>query len=144
MDRLGPVGLQGLDDLFPREQRLGLVAQPVDLLDLLVELDDLGGEQLVATVLVVDPGGNDHMAQADDCDAEDREPDRHRDELALPRLAPLLAVRKEIDANHQSKLRSANPQAMSRSRKDAASAICLKGSESCVSSRAASKRDAIM
>ena len=42
---LRAVCLQGFDDLLAREQRLDLVAQLVDLGDVLVELLDLGGEE---------------------------------------------------------------------------------------------------
>ena len=45
MDGFGPVGLQRFDDLLPGEERLRLLAELVDLLDLLVELRDLGLEQ---------------------------------------------------------------------------------------------------
>jgi hypothetical protein len=41
MDGFGPVGLQRLDHLLPGEERLRLLAQLVDLLDLLVEFRDL-------------------------------------------------------------------------------------------------------
>ena len=43
--RFAAVRLQRLDDLLARQHRLDLVAQPVDLLDLLVELGDLGLQQ---------------------------------------------------------------------------------------------------
>ena len=76
VDRLGPVGLQRLDDLLSREQRLRLLAQLVDLLDLLVELGDLRLEQRVAALLVLDLRAEDHVHQQDDRQAEDREPDR--------------------------------------------------------------------
>jgi hypothetical protein len=61
VDGLGAVGLQRLHHLLAREQRLRLLAQPVDFLDLLVELRDLFLEQLVAATLVVDARGDHHV-----------------------------------------------------------------------------------
>jgi hypothetical protein len=52
--RFGTIGLQRLDNLLARQQRLRLLAQLVDLLDLLVELGDLGLQQRVTVVLIVD------------------------------------------------------------------------------------------
>ena len=54
MHRLAAVGLQRLDHLLAREHLLDLVAQLVDLLDLLVVLGDLALEQRVAALLVLD------------------------------------------------------------------------------------------
>ena len=93
MHRFGTVGLQRLDDLLARQQRLRLLAQLVDFLDLLVELRDLFLEQLVAAALVVDARGDHHVNQADDRDAQDGKSDRHRYELTLARVTLLLAVR---------------------------------------------------
>ena len=52
--RLGAIGLQRLDDLLARQERLRLLAELVDFLDLLVELGDLVLEELVAALLVLD------------------------------------------------------------------------------------------
>ena len=71
-------------------------------------------EQLVAALLVLDLRREDHVDEPDDREAEDREADGDRDELALARLALLLAVRQQVDADH-SKLRIARPQAISSS-----------------------------
>ena len=92
MDGLAAIRLQRLDDLLARDHGLDLLAQPVDFLDLLVQLGDFRLEQRVAAVLVLDPGGNDHMHQTDDGYREYRQADGERDELALARLALLLTV----------------------------------------------------
>ncbi len=92
MHSLGPIRLQRFDDLLAREQRLRLFAQLVDFLDLLVELGDLGLEQRVPAVLVLDPCRDDHMHQADHGHRKHREADGERDKLALARLALLLTV----------------------------------------------------
>ena len=100
-----------------------LLAQLVDLLDLLVELGDLGLQQRVAAVLVLDLRGEDDVDQR----RRPRAPrtasaDRQRDELALARLALLLAVRQQVDADHgYSNLRIARPQAISSSGASSAS-----------------------
>ena len=52
MHDLRAAALQRLDDVHAREQALLLRVEAVDLLDLLVELRDLVGQQLVAVVLV--------------------------------------------------------------------------------------------
>ena len=114
MNGVGAVGLQGFDDLFPRQQRLGLLAKLVDFLDLLVEFGDLGLQQLVPAVLILYPRVDDDVNQRNHRHCQDRKADRQRYELALPCLALLLAVGKKIKANHW-KLRSARPQAMSNS-----------------------------
>src|SRR5207249_7098653 len=112
--RFGPVRLQRFDDLLSRQQRLRLVAQPVNFLDLLVELRDLSGQELITPVLIIDLRGDQDVPESDRSDAQDGQPDRKRDELSLARLALLLPAGKEVDANHQSKLRMARPQAISR------------------------------
>ena len=94
MHRLGTIGLQRLDDLLARQQRLRLFAQLVDFLDLLVELHNFVLEQLVAAALIVDARGDPHMTQADHGNSEHGEPDGERYELALTRLTLLLAMRK--------------------------------------------------
>jgi hypothetical protein len=48
---LGPRALQLLDDLHARDELLFLLLEVVDLLDLLVELADLGAQALVAALL---------------------------------------------------------------------------------------------
>ena len=92
MDGFGAVGLQRLDDLLARQERLRLLAKLVDLFYLLVELCDLVLQELVAALLGLDLGDEDHMDQPDSGKSQDRESDRNRDELALARLALLLAV----------------------------------------------------
>jgi hypothetical protein len=79
--------------LLPRKYGLDLVAQAVDLLDLLVELRDLLLEEIVAILLVLDLLGEHAVDQRDDREAEHTERQRERDELALAGLALLLAVR---------------------------------------------------
>jgi hypothetical protein len=92
VDGFGAVGLQRLDDLLARQERLRLLAKLVDLFYLLVELCDLVLQELVAALLGLDLGDEDHMDQPDSGKSQDRESDRNRDELALARLALLLAV----------------------------------------------------
>jgi hypothetical protein len=65
VDGLGTVGLKRLDDLLAGQERLRLLAKLVDLLDLLVELGDLGLEQRIAAFLVLDLRVEDHPAQRD-------------------------------------------------------------------------------
>ncbi|HEY2970754.1 MAG TPA: hypothetical protein VGK75_20550 [Casimicrobiaceae bacterium] len=42
------------------------------------------------------------MAQTDDGNSQDRQPDRDRDELSLARLALLFPVGKQVDTDHVS------------------------------------------
>ena len=102
MHRFRTVRLQGFDHLLPRQQRLRLVAEPVDFLDLLVELGDLGLEEIVAVVLIVDACRDHDVSQTNDGNSQDRQPDRERDELSLARLALLFPVRKKVDTDHVS------------------------------------------
>src|SRR6185436_9772752 len=131
VDGFGPVGLQRFDDLLPGEERLRLLAELVDLLDLLVQLRDLGLEQGVATLLVLDLPVEDDPPQPDQRQTQERKPDRKRDELPLASLALLLAVGQQVDADH-SKLRSASPQAI------------MSNGASCASCRGRMRSDAAM
>ena len=129
MDSLGPIGLQRFDDLLPREQRLRLLAELVDLLDLAVELRYLRLEQAVAAFLALDLPAECHVHEQHHRRPQDGEPDRERDELPLARLSLLLAVRQQVDANH-SKPRSASPQAI------------MSSGASCASCRGRTRSDA--
>src|SRR5687767_5252518 len=113
VDRLRAVGLQRLDDLLAREQRLDLVLQLLDLGDLLVELGDLGFEEAVALDLGVDFRGVIAVHGDHDQGAEKRRAAGHHEEVLPRALTPVLAVRQEVDTGHHwgSNLRMAKPQA---------------------------------
>src|SRR6185503_4658958 len=111
---LRAVGLQRLDDLLAREQRLDLVLQLVDLRDLLVELGDLGLEELVATLLVADLLGVVAVHQADHQQAQHGGAAGDDEEMLARALAPLLAVGQQVyarGAHTGSNLLMARPQA---------------------------------
>jgi hypothetical protein len=90
---LRAVGLQGFDDLLAREQRLDLVAQLVDFGDVLVELLDLGGHEVVAIVLRRDLALVVLVHQEGERDADDRGAARDGGEMLPRALTALLAVR---------------------------------------------------
>src|SRR4051812_5305150 len=98
--RLRAVGLQRLDDLLPREKCLDLVAQLVDLGDFLVELADLALEERVAPLLHADALGVVAVHEPDDQYAHDGRAAGHDEEVLLRALAPLGAVRQQVDAGH--------------------------------------------
>ena len=93
VDGLAAIRLQRLDDLLARDHGLDLLAQPVDFLDLLVQLGDFRLEQRIAAHLVFDLRAEDAVDQQDDGERQRRQHDGKRDELPLARLTPLLAVR---------------------------------------------------
>jgi hypothetical protein len=88
VDDLGPAALQRLDDLHARDQRLLLLLEAVDLLDLLLERLDLRLQRLVARLLVRDRAA--HQATTGQRDERSRADCRHDREHEL--LAPPLAV----------------------------------------------------
>src|SRR5262245_21136115 len=109
--RLGAVALERFHHALAREQRRGLLLELLDLGDLLVELDDLLLQVLVAAelhlVLLVQIGVDDEPdTEPDDDNAAEQE-----EELLLLLLAPDLAMRQQVDADHGSNLRMARPQA---------------------------------
>src|SRR5262249_26149802 len=106
----GTIRLQRFHDLLAGQQRCGLLLDLVDLLDLLVELDDLLAQVLVAVLLLgellVEIGV--HHEPHRDADGGD---DAHGDEESLLLLlAADFAMRQQIDAYHGSNLRIASPQ----------------------------------
>src|SRR5687768_11323706 len=111
--RLRAVGLQRFDDLLAREQRLDLVAQLVDLGDVLVELLDLGGEERVAVVLRRDLPLVVLVHEEGERDADDRGAARDGGKVLARALAALFAVRQQVDAGVHcgSNLLMARPQA---------------------------------
>ena len=90
---LGSIGLQGFHNALACEQCLRLLLQLPDFIDLLVELDDLGFQVLVAFHLVFDATRKKRVHRNDNgC----REPDRHAckdEELLLLGLAPRRPMR---------------------------------------------------
>src|SRR5690348_1352095 len=114
MHRLRPICLQSLDDLLARKQRLNLVLQLVDFGDFLVELADFALQELVAAFLVADLLGVVAVHQAHDHQADHESAARDDGEMLLRALAPLGAVRQQVDAcdaHWGSNLRMARPQA---------------------------------
>src|SRR4029077_4756130 len=99
MHRLATIRLKRLDDLLARQHRLDLPAQPIDFLDLLVELGDLRLEERVTALLVVDPRSENAVTDADRGHTAQHAQDRERNELPLARLALLRAVRQQVDAD---------------------------------------------
>ena len=110
---LHAVGLQRFDHLLAGEQRRNLVLHFLDLVDLLVELGDLRLHELVAVVLRADALLIDEPHGRDNHDAERRGHPAEDRKMGACTLAPLLAVRQQVDfaAHTGSNLRIARPQA---------------------------------
>jgi hypothetical protein len=72
---------------------LRLLLELLNLVDLLVELGDLLVQEAVAALLIVDALREQAVDQDHQQDAEPGNDSRHRQELALLRLAPLGAMR---------------------------------------------------
>ena len=92
-DRLRPVGLQGFHNALAREQRLCLLFQFPDFIDLLVQLHDLRFQVLVAFDLVFDAPGKKDMYRDDDGTRQGKRQAGKDEELLLLGLAPCGAMR---------------------------------------------------
>src|SRR4029078_3718747 len=124
-DRFGAVGLQRFDHALAPEQRHCLLLELLDLVDLFVQLRDLGVEILVASVLGLDPLGEKAVHQDHRADAHADRGRRHHEELALLRFAPYLSVRQSVDWEHASNLRMASPVATTSAGASCCSWRCL-------------------
>ena len=93
MHRRVAVGLQVLDRLLARLQRVDLGAQRRDVLDLRLEPLDLGLQEVVAGDLRIDPLLQRHVPQADDDGADHGRDPECDEEGPLARGSGRLAVR---------------------------------------------------